>query len=69
MGDNCLEEAYNGKHPRLGLILEGIEKEDFVDARFSATYRSAVSKIDCIASIINKYGITSKAYEHLYVDD
>jgi len=38
---NCIEEAYNGRHPRLGLILEGIKSKDFVDTRFSSTHRSA----------------------------
>jgi hypothetical protein len=28
-------DAYNGKNPRLGVILEGVENRDFLDARLS----------------------------------
>jgi hypothetical protein len=28
-------DAYNGKNPRLGIILEGVNNKDFLNARLS----------------------------------
>jgi len=35
ISDDCVVDAYNGKNPRLGAVLEGLQHPDFVDARYS----------------------------------
>jgi len=37
LGDDCVEDAYNGKNSRLGAIFEGLKDPDFFDARYSQT--------------------------------
>ena len=38
IGDDCVIDAYNGRNPRLGAVIEGVNHRDFVDARFCSTF-------------------------------
>ena len=41
ISDDCIVDAYNGKNPRLGGILEGLIHPDFVDIRYSKTIKES----------------------------
>lgn len=66
---DCIADAYNGKYPRLGMAFESLDHPDFLDVRFSSTYRESLSsQLNCIKSIISSNNITPELLQVLFID-
>lgn len=68
--ENCMEDAYNGKFTRLGLVLESINNFNLIDARFSKSGNDgSIIFTKCIEEIYERVEMNPQLIQHLFTTD